>query len=366
MKKAIRIILTIIVVAGMALSTVYLVFEPSFLSPPEAPEGEEPETVADGFYDEGEGWFYFENGEIARKTDIIQGTVNEKTGYWQVVNGMVDFSAVSLEKTENNTWQYIKNGEVTEQTDETVSLIFGEILNSLSGEEKTETFGKFSLSAEEEILLKNRINSVTSKGYELGFVVMNLNTLEGFSYNADERIYSASAIKAPYVVSLVKSDNTILRKENKRIDAILKRSSNFDYESMRDMYGDDCFVDFSSETKNDWVIDTTRNYQYMTPRALAHLWAGSYVFFESGEAGESIGEMFESPVISPIHKIFSDENTTRTKAGWISKNNIDITNDAGIVYTDNGDYLVVIMTTAPCDFSVVETLAEGIKTVIFK
>lgn len=348
----------------MVLSTVYLVLEPSFLSPPEAPEDEKIPTVADGFYDEGEGWFYFENGEIARKTDIIQGTVNEKTGYWQVVNGMVDFSAVSLEKTENNAWQYVKNGEVTEQTDESVSLILGELLNSLSGEEKIKTFGKFSLSAEEEILLKNRINSINSKGYELGFVVVNLNTLEGFSYNADERIYSASSIKAPYVVSLVKSDNIFLQKENKRIEAILKRSSNSDYESMRDKYGDDCFIDFSSETKNAWVIDTTRNYQYMTPRALAHLWAGSYVFFESGEAGESLGEMFESPAISPIHKIFSDEYTTRTKAGWISKNNIDITNDAGIVYTDNGDYLVVIMTTAPCDFSVVETLAEGIKTVI--
>ena len=367
MKKAIRIILTVIVIAGISLSTVYLVFEPSFSGPPEAPEDEEAETVPDGFHDYGpDAWYYYENGERTQKTDIIQGTVKEKTGLWKVVNGMVDFSAVSLEKTESNTWQYVKNGEVTEETDENVSLIFGDVLNSLSKEKEIATFGNFELSADDEILLKNRIHKVTSKGYKLGFVVMNLNNLSGFSYNADEKIYSASVIKGPYVTSLVKSDNTILEKEKVRLEAILKRSLNVDYESMRDKYGDKCFVDFSAETGNSLVIDTTRNFQFMTPRTLAHLWAGSYIFFESGETGESLGKMFESPAISPIHKIFSEKYTTRTKAGWITKNNIEVTNDAGIVYTDNGDYLVVIMTTAPRDFSVVENMAEGIKTVIFK
>ncbi len=364
MRKAIRIILTVIVVAGLSLSTVYLVFEPSFLGPPEAPVEEEPETVPDGFYDWGSDWYYYENGEITQKTDIISGTVNEKTGLWKVVNGMVDFSAISLEKTENNTWQYVKNGEVTEETDETVSLVLGGILNSLSKEKEIATFGNFELSAEEEILLKNRIHNVTSKGYKLGFVVMNLNTLDGFSYNADEKIYSASTIKGPYVTSLVKSDSTILGKEKVRIEAILKRSSNVDYESMRDKYGDKCFTDFSAETGNSLVIDTTRNFQYLTPRTLAHLWVGNYIFFESGETGESLGKMFESPAISPIHKIFSEKYPTRTKAGWVTKNNTKVTNDAGIIYTDNGNYLVVIMTTAPCDFTVVENIAEAVGNVI--
>lgn len=364
MKRAIRIILTVIVIAGISLSTVYLVVGKPF-GPPEAPEDEEIETLPDGFYDCGPDiWCYYENGEIAQKTDIIQGTVNEKTGNWKVVNGMVDFSAVSLEKTENNTWQYVKNGEVTEETSDSVATILGEILNSLSKEEGITTFGDFELSAEEEILLKNRIHNVTSKGYKLGFVVMNLNSLEGFAYNADEKIYSASTIKGPYVTSLVKSDNSILEKEKNRIEVILKRSSNVDYESMRDKYGDECFVDFSAETGNDLVIDTTRNFQYLTPRRLAHLWAGSYIFFESGETGESLGKMFESPAISPIHKVFSEKYTTRTKAGWVTKNNTEVTSDAGIVYTDKGDYLVVIMTTAPCDFTVAESIAEAVENVI--
>mgnify|MGYP003298578312 CR=1 FL=1 len=59
----------------------------------------------------------------------------------------------------------------------------------------------------------DEIDKVTKKGYKTGFVVMNLKNLSGFSYNADEKIYSASTIKGPYVVSLVKSDNAVFEKE---------------------------------------------------------------------------------------------------------------------------------------------------------
>ncbi len=367
MKKAIRIIFTIIVVAGISLTTVYLVFEPSFLGPPEAPENEETPTVADGFYNEGGGeWFYYENGSITQKTDTIQGTVNEKSGLWQVVNGMVDFTITSLEKTDYNKWQYIKNGEVTEETDKSVTVISGKVLNEINGEKEITTFGNFEISAEEEIILKNQIRNITSKGNKLGFVVMNMNSLSGFAYNADEKIYSASTIKGPYVASLVKSDNSILEKEKMRIEATLIRSSNSDYETMRDEYGDDCFLDFVSQTGSSLQIDTTRNFQYLTPRTLTQLWIGNYFFFESAEAGDKLGMLFEKPVVSPIREVFSDEFITRTKAGWVEKNNTRVTNDAGIVYTDNGDFIIAIMTTAPQDLTVVEAMSEAIKTVIIK
>ena len=74
--------------------------------------------------------------------------------------------------------------------------------------------------------------------------------------------------------------------------------------------------------------------------------------------------IFQNPQISPINKVFSEKFTTRTKAGWLTKNKTRITNDAGIVYTEKGDYLIVIMTTAPSDFSVVENMAEAIRKVI--
>ena len=359
MKKAIRIILTIIVVAGISLSTVYLIFEPSFLEHPEAPEGEEAQTVADGFYDENEEWFYYENGAKSQKTQVVQGSVKGKTGLWMTVDGKVDFNLTSVEKKENS-WQYVKNGEVTEKTDDEMSLVFGEVLNSLTDKKEITAFGDFEITAGNQLVLQQEIDKFSAKGYDVGLVVMNMNSLSGFSYNADGRIYSASTIKGPYVASLVKSDNSLLEKEKVRIEATLIRSSNYDYESLRDAYGDECFIDFLSSTGSDFQIDTTRNYQYLTPRALANLWAESYVFFESGETGERLGGLFENPVVSPIKNVFSDNFTTRTKAGWVEKNSIRITNDAGIVYTDNGDYLIVIMTTAPINFTMVENMAQAI------
>lgn len=357
--------IAIAVLAIVAAVCVVHAFGDNTHEPEKEQPTEEKTTLPDGFYHNGENWCFFENGEASSKTEIIEGIVNEKEGLWKVVNGRVDFSLISLEKTENGTLQYVKNGEVTEETSSSLAPILGEILNSISSEKAITAFGNFELTEEEKNLLQREIDKITKKGYKTGFVVMNLKNLSGFSYNADEKIYSASTIKGPYVVSLVKSDNAVFEKEKKRIGAVLVRSSNYDYEYLRDKYGDKCFIDFSSKTGNYLKIDTTRNYQYLTPKNLAHLWLGNYLFFESGEAGEKLGEIFEKPEISPINKVFSEEFITRTKAGWITKNKIHVTNDAGIVYTENGDYIIVIMTTAPCDFKVVENVAEIIKTLIF-
>ncbi len=326
---------------------------------------EETTVLPDGFYRNGENWCYFENGTESDKNGKIQGTVDGKTGIWMTVGGKVDFEFTSLESMGEGKWQYIKDGAVTEKTSDEASLIFGGILNSAESKTEITTFGNFDLSEEKKAHLQSEIDRVNAKGYKAGFVVMNLKSLEGFSYNADEKIYSASTIKGPYIVSLVKSDSTLIEKERVKIEATLVRSSNSDYESLRNRYGNGHFVEFSAKTGNDLVIDLTHNYQFLTPRKLAHLWAESYIFFESGETGEKLGEMFENPEISPINKVFSAEYKTRTKAGWITKNKTSVTNDAGVVYTENGDWLVVIMTTAPCDFSVVENLAQGIKRSIF-
>lgn len=358
-----RFIVIAVLAIAAAVCVVYA-FGGNTQEPEKEQTTEEKTTLPDGFYRNGENWCFFENGEASSKTEIIEGTVNEKEGLWKVVNGRVDFSLVSLEKTEKGTWQYVKNGEVTEETSDSAALILGETINSIDSEKEITAFGNFELTEEKKNLLQREIDKLTKKRYKTGFVVMNLNSLEGFSYNADEKIYSASAIKGPYVVSLVKSDNAVFEKEKKRIEAMLVRSSNHDYEDLRDRYGDKCFIDFSSKTGNDLKIDTTRNYQLVTPKNLAHLWLGSYLFFESGEAGEKLGKAFETPQISPIDKVFSDEFITRTKAGWITKNKIHVTNDAGIVYTENGAFLIVVMTTAPCDFSVVENISEAIGKVI--
>ncbi len=361
--KSINIILSLFAVLAVTVTVAITVYKNKD-SLPVNQEETEIVTVADGFYLENDSWVLYQNGKISNDTGVFEGKVNGKDGFWMAVDGKIDFSLSSLDYVSNGNWQYVKNGEVIEKDNSSVSSLFGETLNSLSGKKDVEPFGGFSLSEEDKTLLETEIKKNNQKGCKTGFVVMNLNSLNGFSYNADEKIYSASTIKGPYVVSLVKNDNSLLQKERNRIEAILMRSSNVDYESLRDNYGDDCFISFSAETGNDLVVDTTHNYQFLTPRKLAHLWSNSYVFLQSSRTGKDLGDIFEKPEVSPINKIFGDENITQTKAGWLTINSTRVTNDAGVVYTENGDYLIVIMTTAPCDFTVLENLAGAIEKVI--
>ncbi len=363
-RKGVLKIVAIILLSAVAVFCAVMAYGGENIIFSSADANEETTNLPDGFYRDGENWHYYENGAVSDRSGKIEGTVDGKNGVWVTVNGKVDFTVTSLESIGEGRWQYIKDGAVSEKTSAEASLIFGEYLNMPDSSEEIVAFGNFSLSEEKKGLLQSEIDKVKGKGYEVGIVVMNLNSLEGFSFNADEKIYSASAIKGPYITALADSDNSVLESERVRIEAVLKRSSNYDYESLREKYGSELFTAFSARTGNDLVVDTTRNYQYLTPRRLAHLWAESYIFFENSAVGEKLGEMFENPEISPINKVCAEKYKTRTKAGWITKNNIKVTNDAGIVYTEKGDYLVVIMTTAPCDFRVVENLASSVVSVI--
>ncbi len=324
--------------------------------------GETTTSRQDGFYSENGSLFYYKDGKKSNYNGFVDAEINGEKVKYYLVNGKVDVSYNALIRKENNLWWYVKNGKVSEVTDETALLKLNETFAVSSSKDKFSFYGGYTFSTETAEIIENAIKTVEKKGYKVGLCFYDLNSLEGFSYNADEKIYSASAIKGPYVASLINHDNSLLQKEKGRINAILKNSSNVDYESLRSQYGDECVVNWSPDSEN--FIKTDRDYQYITPHQLSELWLSNFIFFENGDVGAEAGKLFENPVHSPIKSVFGDKYITRTKAGWVEKNNIEVTNDAGIVYANNKAYLITIMTTAPRDFSVVETLATAIEKTI--
>lgn len=48
-----------------------------------------------------------------------------------------------------------------------------------------------------------------------------------------------------------------------------------------------------------------------------------------------------------------DRYSVRSKPGWIFDGPLSATNDAGIVYSDSVDYLMVVLSTAPAKFGMV-------------
>lgn len=64
-----------------------------------------------GFVQDGNTWYYIENGAIAyQKNDVIKGIVNDSFGWWYVKNGKVIFTN-TVAKNENGWWK-ITNGKV--------------------------------------------------------------------------------------------------------------------------------------------------------------------------------------------------------------------------------------------------------------
>ena len=324
---------------------------------------EEPTTRADGFYNENNDWNCYENGMLTQKDDFVFGTVNGEEAWWYVKDGKVDFSYNALLKRGENKWWYVENGKASEETEATAVLKVSEKFKDETESNVLSFHGNCQLTENSKKLLNEAVKKFEEKDYKVGFFVFELSSMQGFSYNADELIYSASTVKGPYVTSLVSADNSVLDREKSLINSTLKYSSNEDYVSLFLKHGNNSFVQWAEQSGCDFEIDISEIYHNITPRQLAQLWLGSYFFFESGETGKKLGNMFENPETSPIHSVLSEKYLTRSKAGWLSAGGIHVTNDAGIIYGGEKTYIISVMTTAPEDFSIVENLVEAIDEV---
>ena len=89
----------------------------------------------------------------------------------------------------------------------------------------------------------------------------------------------------------------------------------------------------------------------------------SYEFFESGEFGAQAGSWFEDPAYSLIHSELGDRYVTRSKAGWLVDDDPTHTTtvDGGIVYADNGPYVIVIMSKVPRDIEPLRPLMQALE-----
>jgi len=71
-------------------------------------------SYSDGFHQapDSSDWYYYKNGKIAEDvTDVIKGTVNGVTGWWNVVNGKVT-PGITVAKNSSGWWYIDKDGKV--------------------------------------------------------------------------------------------------------------------------------------------------------------------------------------------------------------------------------------------------------------
>ncbi|MGI6536280.1 MAG: RICIN domain-containing protein [Eggerthellaceae bacterium] len=222
------------------------------------------------------------------------------------------------------------------------------ILNSATNAKKIKMMNAgYSLSKSHLAGLKKAVNGIHRYGCNVSFVVVDMQTGEGFAYDADKVRPAASTVKCTYITAIHKYHPNSVSRYRSTVHDVIWWSDNQAYLKMRGIYGSSpmakqmkeagVYGDFSS--KNPWVS--------YSARTLGKLWTANYEFLRSGKKQSSyLLGLFRHPDASTIRQLFDGKNgmKTWTKSGWIY--GPATWNESGVVMDKNGHtYLVSVMTS---------------------
>ena len=88
-------------------------------------------------------------------------------------------------------------------------------------------------------------------------------------------------------------------------------------------------------------------YPWYSSRDLVKLWTTNYEYFTGNPNGGWVGSWYSSALNSPLYYQLGGLYSVQSKAGWIAEGGLSASNDAGIVWANNGPYLVAILSSFP-------------------
>ncbi|NBH69860.1 hypothetical protein D7V89_05730 [Bifidobacterium pseudolongum] len=196
--------------------------------------------------------------------------------------------------------------------------------------------------------LMERIEDFRAQGYQASFVVVDMRTGAAIASYGGMPMYTASSIKAPYIVSLAQTGavdiNAVATSAtadavglNQLITQTLQVSDNDTYEAL--------YKRFGAAPTMQWLAGTGATtglngyYGDVTAIDLARMWVNSYeyLFGASADAADAQGrtwlaQQMCSSLNSSIAAVHGEGEIVASKAGWIyGEGNLYAYNDAGIV-----------------------------------
>ncbi len=195
--------------------------------------------------------------------------------------------------------------------------------------------------------LTDILEELESKGYEVGFVLVDIQTGDAVSYHAGARIYSASVIKAPYIFSLL--ENNIAPTNDMYLTGHL--SDNDAYQRIRRSYGNDVFTKWIEGTGIPKVQSLTR-YIMTTPLDLCRMfYKGTALLLGDETYSEWARDTFTDSLNSAVALTVGtqEDKTVYSKAGWIASDSDAEDNcyTNGAVVDGAYPYVVAIMCSSP-------------------
>lgn len=279
----------------------------------------------------------------------------------------------------------------------------------LDGSAQISTVG-FTLDPDTQLQLENELNTFASYGYGVSFVMVDVTSGKTLASYSDTARYSASAIKGPYILSLAETGaidlNAVYSAETDAdattqylIDQTITVSDNDAYKELHDTYGSDAFAKWA-KAANVGVDVTQGAYLDMSAADLARMWTKGYGYLfdadgdsdsdSSGAAKDStdggssnpadnttqtatdlksaarqwLAGEFSGTLNSTITMALGGQYSVYTKAGWINgEGDYYALNDAGIVRSGSGDYVLAVMTSAANEYDLLTGLISMLDTI---
>lgn len=220
------------------------------------------------------------------------------------------------------------------------------------------------LATEEFARVDAEIAALRDRGHTVGVCLLDLQTGRSLLYNADEQLYPASSAKALYC-AMVCEANGGSGGMAATMERCLVDSSNEDYEALIKTFRLAPFATWLSEHGAPGAGRNAVDHYYpdISAGELAACWQEIYRFGTSGEAGadELVGYLSRT-VVTPIGETLRDECEVWSKAGWFpaDENDLASTNDAGVVLSDCGPYVLAVMTDLPADLDGLTPLIDAL------
>lgn len=203
--------------------------------------------------------------------------------------------------------------------------------------------------------LQDAVAAFTAKGYHLGFAMVDLKTGRGASYNASQKFYPASSIKAVYVTAILQSTHGGAASSSDAITKCLVDSDNDAFRTLLKTYGYNVYGSWLQSRAPEAAQEAYGyNYPHISAAGMLNCWREVYRFGKSGEAGASLlTGCLARTNHSAWGALLRDRFTVWSKPGWYPVNEglaSTATADNGIVFSDCGDYAVAVLSDAPSDF----------------
>lgn len=214
--------------------------------------------------------------------------------------------------------------------------------------------------------LDQAVADIEAKGAVTAYIALDMTTGQTVEYNADQVFYSASSIKGPFCVSLMRAHGAQARERYAGvIRACLVNSSNDDYDALRQAYRRERF--FQELGREAGVsADLSHWYADYSVRDLARIWTVCGAWLAAGgEDAAWVGELLSDTLNSQVDDCAGGEGvTTWSKAGWFPDGDEPaVTIDGGVVHTEAGDYAIAVAVNRGSDFKAIRSVMEPLVTV---